>query len=536
MVGYKYLIYLLIIFIKFKTYFTIIKNQNYLKFPFDTKLKTIPKTKLNYNYNETNFINDFLNNNISINISMGIPRQNVKVLLDLNDICFSFNRNKELIFFNSQNYDNNNYNKIIPYNKINSTSAKIYSVNYPNFKNQFNKFYEIEEIFYLYKNTDKNDIFNSTIYLRFLYGNYKNEEEIIYGKIGLNMNNYKDNTCPRFIHSLKNTNILKKYIWFFDFFSSSHGIFYIGSEPHLYNLTNNTCKGYQYVKMNTIITKEGYLNWELSFNKIIIKNETNNYIFNLNNKIVQIDFNLGLIIGTYEYQKIIEENFFNFLIKNNKCKKTFVEYSFNNIRRNKYYVYNCNPSFSHYFSISYYDIFPEIEFFHIDMEHSLKLSRYDLFERINGYYYFLIIFEVDKKNNIWKLGQPFLRKYQLLFDYDSKTIGYYDKKIKYKTKNITIDSINSNKDKDIYNNTNNNSGEIIKINNNFKNVIKYFFGIIIFFMIVMMSFFMGMKIKESRKKRANELKDDDFEYLTYSNNINENTKYKQKIELNKIGI
>ena len=118
-----------------------------------------------------------------------------------------------LIFF--KNYYNNNYTKIIPYNKINSTSAKIYTVNYPNLKNQFNKFYEIEEIFYLYKNTDKNDIFNSTIYLRFLYGNYKNEEEIIYGKIGLNMNNYKDNTCPRFIHSLKNTNILKKYILIF---------------------------------------------------------------------------------------------------------------------------------------------------------------------------------------------------------------------------------------------------------------------------------------------------------------------------------
>ena len=45
-----------------------------------------------------------------------------------------------------------------------------------------------------------------------------------------------------------------------------------------------------------------------------------------------------------------------------------------------------------------------------------------------------------------------------------------------------------------------------------------------------------MKIKESRKKRANELKDDDYEYSSHNNDINSKLKINQKIELNKMGI
>ena len=36
--------------------------------------------------------------------------------------------------------------------------------------------------------------------------------------------------------------------------------------------------------------------------------------------------------------------------------------------------------------------------------------------------------------------------------------------------------------------------------------------------IVFIAFYLGMKFKESRKKRANELKDDDYEYNTFNNN------------------
>ena len=45
-----------------------------------------------------------------------------------------------------------------------------------------------------------------------------------------------------------------------------------------------------------------------------------------------------------------------------------------------------------------------------------------------------------------------------------------------------------------------------------------------------------MKIKESRKKKANELKDDDYEYKSQNNINNKSNSSGQNIELNKFGI
>ena len=123
-------------------------------------------------------------------------------------------------------------------------------------------------------------------------------------------------------------------------------------------------------------------------------------------------------------------------------------------------------------------------------------------------------------NKIWKLGQIFLKKYQMIFDYDSKTIGFYDKN----DNNIEI----TNR----YNNSTNTKKENIK-SSIVKNIIQY----LIFFIIILITFYLGMKIKESRKKRANELKDDDFEYSSHNNiNNNFNSKPEQHLELNKNGI
>ena len=525
------------------------EKPNYLKFKIETKIKSISKKKYNFTYNETNFINEFLDNKIFININMGTPPQNVKILLDPNDICFTFNHNKELIKYNNKYPNNINYTQLSPYNKRNSSSAKKGKVTY--FDKEFDYLYDMEEVFYLYQYNDfknkTNDISNSTTLLRFLYGNYKNEEEIVYGKIGLNMNSYEDISCPRFIYSLHINYIINKFIWYFDFQSRFNGYFYIGPEPHLYNKDDKIYKDFQYIKMNTILSKEGYVDWKILFNKINVYNSTNKYISVLNDKYVQIDFNLGLIIGTYEYQNIIEENYFNLLISKNFCKKSLIEYSYNNKEKSKYFIYSCKNSFLksiyEFIHISYYDLFPKIEFIHIDLENNFKLNKYDLFEQINGDYYFLIIFNANVKNDIWKLGQPFLKKYPLIFDYKSKIIGYYDKNILSKKKEKDYDSEESNNKKqeqeeNANNLTKNNpykNSSNLKDNIIINNIVTYFILIVFFCSAIIASFYFGMKIKDSRRKRANELKED-YEYLSYNNNISTNTKYKQKIELNRMGL
>ena len=120
---------------------------NYLKFPFNTKIKSFSITKLDEEYNETNFINDFLNNTIFINMSIGTPQQTIKIMLDQNDNCFSFSRDKKLIKYNSDHLNNINYTQVTPYNKNLSLTAKRGQVTYYDFNTEFNDVYDMEDFF-----------------------------------------------------------------------------------------------------------------------------------------------------------------------------------------------------------------------------------------------------------------------------------------------------------------------------------------------------------------------------------------------------
>ena len=73
---------------------------------------------------------------------------------------------------------------------------------------------------------------------------------------------------------------------------------------------------------------------------------------------------------------------------------------------------------------------------------------YYLFFEFKERYYFLVIFQEEKySNNNWYLGLPFIKRYQFIFNYDSKTIGFYNENIKEKNKtnDETNEDGNSNK-------------------------------------------------------------------------------------------
>ena len=456
----------------------IIKNEknakakvkpNYLKFNFNTKIRSIERNMFNSLYNETKFLKDFLNNTIFLDLNMGTPKQNIKIMMEPYDVCFNFINNKELIKLN-QHYKENNHIKFIPYHKNISSSHKKKKL-----INSVDKIESHEEAFYLFQFRDdatnkKNDFYNESTSLTFSYQNEINED-ILYGKFGLNMNDYKDIDCQGFIPNLKNKNILKKYIWFFRFYSRFDGYFYMGPEPHLYYIENSIYKEYQYVKTNNIISKEGYNHWTLLFDQITIKKLANANQYYLNDKMALIEFNSGLIIGTYEYQQMIEKLFFKMLIDKNICQKSFVNYFFHNSIQ-KYYVYKCKETINQRINetsyLSYIDFFPELNFYSNSFEYSFKLSKNDLFEQINRIIYFLVIFDGNNKINTWKLGQIFLKRHTLIFDYESKVIGFYDR-------NIKQDFVNKKPD----NRTNNSNQKNNTLNIIFINCIK-----IIFFCVI----------------------------------------------------
>ena len=114
--------------------------------------------------------------------------------------------------------------------------------------------------------------------------------------------------------------------------------------------------------------------------------------------------------------------------------------------------------------------------------YTFNLDYKDLFYEKNGKYFFNVIF--DKNNKIqWKLGKPFLKKYVFVYDYDSKTIGFYN--------------------------------ELLPGGKKSKKILNFFLNILYFIIICIcgyIGFFYGKKIYDKvRKKRVNEI-DDEYEY------------------------
>ena len=140
---------------------------------------------------------------------------------------------------------------------------------------------------------------------------------------------------------------------------------------------------------------------------------------------------------------------------------------------------------------------------------------------------------IFKKNNNtkekeeWYLGEPFYKKYIFSVNLEAKTMGFYINKER------NINNVNDSKNNDNQNNITQNDER----NNN---ILKYIIEIIIIIGLLFISYYIGVTVRERRRKRANELKDDNYEYLPEKNkNINKHSNdiNKQFIELNsKLGL
>ena len=122
----------------------------------------------------------------------------------------------------------------------------------------------------------------------------------------------------------------------------------------------------------------------------------------------------------------------------------------------------------------------------------------DLFTETEHKYFFNVIF--NKFIDRWIFGKPVLRKYPLLIDNEAQTIGYY-----------------------------NENWEILEEKNLEKNNYnKLYFYLVIFLVIILfviigvIFYFVGKNKNAKKKRRANELLDDNFEYTPKKNDENDN--------------
>ena len=313
---------------------------------------------------------------------------------------------------------------------------------------------------------------------------------------------------PSFLTQLKKAGKINNYKWFIYYGKNNekeNDYLVIGCSPHEFTIPETGEKIFQDLNLDEDfhnINDQIFIDtrkMEIIFDDIYTTSNISNLEKDksLNDFYYKFGFlntNIGCIIGTFEYRRYLENIFFKDYLYNNKCHNETFKQRDNSVLQTFYYFY-CDDSL--YKEIK--NSFKPLVFKKVDLSENFILNFHDLFLKINGYLAFLVIFRNDFYSNTkWILGSPFLRKYQFVYDFGNKQIGYYYDKNR----------------KEIYDEEEN---EINNSNNEKNNKFWIYFGyisLIVFLavLLVVLGFLLGKKVYNIRKKRANELDDDNYDY------------------------
>ena len=448
-------------------------QKKYISIPF-----SIQATDNNLIFNAQSFIEKYFYKNIILDFSIGENPQITNGIINQDLSCF------ELIEEKNISFDKNSLKFFSPRK---STSVKLR-------KEVIKISYQPDE--YMALGSDFFS-FNEKNNMSFLFKHVKNEDEINFDEI--KNNNYivkigmilpsREMKCPQFFHDVKKVANLSKYIISFEFDENNNkGNLIFGDE--LFNYKNTKYFESQYIGSYSSQNHQIYFN---EAKMILNSDNTNINISQGTNSI--FDYNLGFIIGLDNYKKIIELHFFDDLLNKKICSYDNVH--FNNTN---FIVYSCNEGNFE----SKIKSFPKLIFVSKNFEYNFELTYADLFTKINNKYYFLVIFKEKSEKNTWIFGQPFYKKYQFTINLDQNWVGFY----------------NPNKEKIIPQKQESSTSGMSKTSK-----VLLIVGLVILFIGISVGmFFLGRKLKNDRKRRANELTDDNYEYShdDYSQPINSN--------------
>ena len=425
-------------------------------------------------YNSTHFLNDYFNRVLYIIIKIGNPSQEVKVLLS-SKVC-GFKIGKTTHCINSKEYlSYYNRNKSDDFNY-----TKKYSGTFTEFGNE--RGYTAEDSIYAY--TDLN-LKNEEKYnkIGFYLGSDTNQE--LCGIIGFKMDNYAYycNKINDLIRDFKSINVTNNYKLILKYNSIEEGYYIIGAEMkdlvHKYN-------DKQFIKISSLINL-GECPWSFSIRNIKCEKDEKIEIISKNKK-CEIENDFSLIMGTDAYYKYINKTYFYDYLKKGICLKNIWSRS----QIYDYYIIECDKK-----NFGKNDIFnfPSLIFLVNEDEKELVLNYSDLFTETKHKYFFNVIFNI-KKNETWILGKIFLKKFMIMFDLDNRMIEIYN--------NYEEDQSNNDESLNKYS-----IGEI-----------SLYICIIIVLLIIIaaLSYLLGKNLNKLRKKRANELLEDNYEYKANEEN------------------
>ena len=279
------------------------------------------------------------------------------------------------------------------------------------------------------------------------------------GALGLRLiNSHESSNDLSFIYQIKKYANLDSYTFTLKYKNDEEGDLIIGAYPHVYDNKFNE-KNFFYSKAGS--NKNG-VNWVLNFDVI----KYNNKSVNVGSKKSLINIEYGLIQAPFKYKNYFKNNFYG-----DRCSEKF------NDKRNVTIVH-CSSNFD---ITSFKDLIFELK----DIETQFVFTYKDLFIKENNEYIFGIVFDedVDAKDPTWIFGKPFMKKYELVYDLDRKIIGLYKEGSESPSEKSKV------------------------------NVVFIILLIILVLAVAGLSYFIFFYLKKTRKSRAFELNDDNFDYV-----------------------
>ena len=430
---------------------------------------------------DENILDNFFPKKIYTELLIGDPPQ-----------CLNINLNSETFaFYISHTECDQNFTSYYNYNK-----SKSFDIIINEFIDEGFEFYDgyyASDFFSFYNSTDLRTNISKKGF-EFIYSSYINQEFNTCAIAGLGFKDrYSDYNGDTFISSLKKKGLINNYFWTYIYFDKDiknkiiinlpeidnqniiqnyDGMILIGNYTYEYNSLEFNEK---YVVSTLAVERDKNLKWDIIFKNIYLGDNKKN----INEKEVQADLsiNYDYVVSPIEYFDKICLPFFTTYITEKKCQIQEIKKSVYTFE-----IISCDKKL---FTIDDIKKFSTIYFYHYEFNFTFELNYNDLFEEINDKIFFLIVKNKGSFNqNLWKLGKIFLKKYQLSFNQDSKTISLYNNIMK-----------------------NNDKSSIPKKEETKFN--KDYIWIFICLVCLALGIYIGTKIiVKNRKKRANELKDD----------------------------
>ena len=444
------------LFLIYLSYIQIILSNNLITIPFRKEVPNLSGAT------PSEIFQKIKDNIVLAEFNLGSPSQKLGIQLLLAEYGFYIGGHASHCAQKFEEKSSNTYKKLAESKifRISTLNEGVYSSDFFYFNNNFDDKKELN--FLLGINTDKNKGAG-------IFGlNFQDSDTKMYADYN-------------FINILKKNNIITEYYFSIEYKDNNSGNLIIGDMVHLHDDEYNK----KYYKEMYITEFTGVLTWNVNMDSIYTAPKDNLEKKTIVGEKIYAYFKIeyGMVLGTDRYKQYLLSDFLSEKIDKKLC---FEE-------RSLFYIsYYCKEEVD-------LTQFKSLFFYIEELDYTFELDYKDLFyKNDDGNNYFLVYFNTNSEREdyfefFWTFGEPFFKKYNIIFNQDAKRFGFYT---------AINDEINEEK--------------------TFWQKNKWYIILIIILVLVFsglgIMIFLYLKVLPKRKIKANEL-DDGFEYTSDDNKL-----------------